>query len=265
MHRWVSAGVSAEWLSTDEVVRLVPVTAGGAFVGGAYSADDGIADVSALLDAYLRVAVRGGVRVLTGRRLVGVDLGGGAIRAVRTDRERIPTAALVNAAGAWAPQVAHLAGVLAPPLRSLKRHLILTAELPWIGRSWPFVWDVTHEVYFRPEPPGLLLSPCDAEEAEPAAADTTDPAALELLADKLVKWFPRLAGIAVAKVWAGLRTFTSDGNPLLGEDSAVRGLFWCAGLGGNGMTISAPVERMAAEAVVGHAPPRIYAAERFAA
>src|SRR5262245_28391740 len=43
-----AAALSAEWLTPDEVERLVPATEGGSFVGGAYSHDDGVADIAAL-------------------------------------------------------------------------------------------------------------------------------------------------------------------------------------------------------------------------
>jgi glycine/D-amino acid oxidase-like deaminating enzyme len=258
------AGVEGEWLTPEEVVRLVPATAGGTFVGAAYSRDDGIADVAALLDAFLRAGRAHGLEVRSDCRLLAIDVRNGAVRGVRTAAETISTPAVVNAAGAWSPGVARLAGLVPPPLRSLKRHLMITTPLPWVDRSWPAVWDLTHEVYFRPEPPGLLLSPCDAEESEPDS-EATDRRALELLAEKLTRWLPRLSGISVASTWAGLRTFTPDGNLLLGEDPGLRGFFWCSGLGGNGMTLSPALGRIVAEAVLGQSPPRAHAVRRFAA
>jgi D-arginine dehydrogenase len=66
-------------------------------------------------------------------------------------------------------------------------------------------------------------------------------------------------------MFAGLRTFTPDGNFLLGADPRLEGFFWCAGLGGNGMTLSPAIGRIVAEAVRGQAPPSAHAAERFLA
>jgi D-arginine dehydrogenase len=258
-----SAGVAGEWLSPSEVERLVPATKGATFAGAAYGLDDGVADVAALLEAYLRAARAGGLEVVGTSRVTAVETRAGAVTCVRTDHDAISTPAVVNAAGAWAPEVARLARASAPPIRSLKRHLMVTSELPWVDRSWPAVWDMSHEVYFRPEPPGLLLSPCDAVEVAPGPV-STDHQALELLAEKLTRWFPSLQGISVARQWAGLRTFSSDGNPILGEDPQVRGFFWCAALGGNGMTLSPALGRLTAEAVLGQEPPAAHSARRFA-
>ena len=110
--------------------------------------------------------------------------------------------------------------------------MMVTSEARWVERSWPPVWDLTHEVYFRPEPPGLLISPCDASPSEPPG-ETPDAAALDLLAEKVGRCFPRLKELEVASVIAGLRTFAPDGNMVLGEDPCLRGFFWCAGFGGS--------------------------------
>lgn len=259
------ADISAEWLTPDEVERLVPATEGGTFVGGAYSHDDGVADIALLLDAFLRAARARGLRVVSRARLTGIESRGGAVTAVRTNGETISAPAVVNAAGAWASEVGAMAGAAPVPLRSLKRHLMVTSGMDWASRGWPAVWDMSHEVYFRPEPPGLLLSPCDAVESEPPG-EATDAAAIELLAEKLLQWLPRLAGISIASVMAGLRTFTPDGNIVLGQDPQLSGFFWCAGLGGNGMTLSPALGRIVAECVLGLAPPpAAHAAARFAA
>jgi D-arginine dehydrogenase len=258
------AGVAAEWLEPGEVHAMVPATRGGTFAGATYGPEDGVADVAALLDGYLRAGREHGVRVVTGCRLLAIEREADRITAARTSQGKISTPLVVNAAGAWASEVARMAGAATIPLRSLKRHLMVTSPLPWVDRSWPFVWDVTHEVYFRPEPPGLLLSPCDASEAGPGESGT-EHAAMESLAEKLTRWLPALAGLTVAHTWAGLRTFTADGNPVLGSDPGLSGFFWCAGLGGNGMTISAAVARLLADAVLGTAPPAEYAASRLAA
>jgi glycine/D-amino acid oxidase-like deaminating enzyme len=109
---------------------------------------------------------------------------------------------------------------------------------------------VSHGLYFRPEPPGLLLSPCD--ETSHAAGDApVDAAAQELLASKVRRFMPGLGDVGVARAWACLRTLTPDGSFLIGRDPSLPNLVWCAGLGGHGVTVSAAAGRLAAEAVLG--------------
>jgi D-arginine dehydrogenase len=170
---------------------------------------------------------------------------------------------VVNAAGPWASGVASLAGATCVPLSPCRRHLFTTGALGWADRDWPIVWDASHDFYLRPEPPGLLLSPCDETPCDPGLP-ATDPAASALLASKLARFMPGLSDLPLARSWAGLRVLAPDGNFVLGRDREVEGFVWCAGLGGHGMTTSPAVGRVAAEAVLGRPAPPEHAPGRFA-
>jgi D-arginine dehydrogenase len=147
-------------------------------------------------------------------------------------------------------------------VRPFRRHLIVSAPADEIDRRWPYVWDVSHGLYFRPEGGGLLLSACDET---PAVADVcvADPAVAEQLARKVDLFMPRLADVSVRRMWAGLRTLAPDENFVIGPDPQVEGFIWCAALGGHGVTASAAVGRMAAEAVGGRVTPAEHAPVRF--
>ena len=261
---WQRAGIPTRWIDAEEVVRLAPATQGGHFDGAIHCPEDGVADSARLLDAYLLAATAAGARLLTRRRVVSIVTAGGRISAVETEHERIETSTIVNAAGAWANQVAMLAGATPFPLRALKRHLVLTTAPEGFDSNGPFVRDMSHQLYVRPEAPGLLMSPCDSSEQPPGGV-SVDPRALESLSSKLKQWLPRLANVSIGTAWAGLQTMTPDGNMVVGPDPRIRGFIWCAGLGGIGVATSAAVGRMTAAAVLGepslpaHAPGRMAA------
>jgi glycine/D-amino acid oxidase-like deaminating enzyme len=50
---------------------------------------------------------------------------------------------------------------------------------------------------------------------------------------------PRLAGLEVRRSWAGLRPMTPDGIPILGPEPRLRGLWYAAGHGRNGVLLAA--------------------------
>ena len=87
--------------------------------------------------------------------------------------------------------------------------------------------------------------------------------AVALLAEKLEHAFPRLADLPIQRTWAGYRTLTPDGRFVIGPDPSLAGFVWCAGLGGHGVTTSAAVGRLAAQAVLGEAVPPEHAPARF--
>jgi D-arginine dehydrogenase len=257
-----TAGVAAEWVSLAAARQQVSVLDGASCEGGVYCRPDGVVDIAALLEGYLRAS---GARLLLSRRVTAVEAASGRVRAVATDQgERIETGVVVNAAGAWAGALGRLAGACEPPLRPCRRHIVVTGSLDWVDPKWPYVWDVTTQVYFRPEPPGLLLSPCDEVEHSPDDS-AVDDAALTLLAEKLAHAFPRLADLPVLRYWAGYRTLTPDGRFIIGADPDVEGFVWCAGLGGHGVTTSAAVGRLTAGAILDKKDPGAHAPSRFRA
>src|SRR5262249_5749774 len=149
------------------------------------------------LTVRLRAPVHAGRRV--GDRWV-LDTGDGPVRA----------AIVVNAAGAWADQVAQALGVPPVGLRALRRTAVGT-RATGVDRSWPLVSDVGERFYFRPEGAGLLVSPADETPSEPCDArpDDLDVA----LAIERVNAATTLNLRSVAAAWAGLRTFAPDRNP----------------------------------------------------
>jgi D-arginine dehydrogenase len=254
--------VPTTWLSHEDVVGRLPITRGGAFEGAVATATDGVVDVKALVDGYLREAVAGGARLRLGSRVTAIETRKGAVESVRTAAESFATPTVVNAAGAWCGGVARLAGALSVPARPFRRHLSIAWPSAAVQPDWPVVWDVTHDFYFRPESGGLLLSACDQTECAPGEPPT-DPEIVAALADKLIRFMPLLSEISIRRTWAGLRTLTSDGRFVIGADPLVKGFIWCAGLGGHGVTASAAVGRLAAQAALGGEVPAAHHPDRF--
>ena len=242
------AGTSVECLSPAEAMQRVPVLRNVQLDGAVWCASDGVVDVAALLDTFLTGAKERGARLHTDCRVTGFEIRSGHIAGVRTQKGPIDTNVVVNAAGAWAGEFGRLAGAAPMPLTSYRRHLFATGPLDWVVRRWPFVWDISHHLYFRPESGGLLLSPCD-DTAWPPEIPPVDPALAELLAERVADHFPALATIPIQRAWAGLRTFAADRRPVIGWDPTLNGFFWVAGLGGHGVTVSGSVGLRAAELV----------------
>ncbi|MBI4575243.1 MAG: FAD-binding oxidoreductase [Planctomycetes bacterium] len=241
-----TAGLPVSLLGPGEARSRVGVLEGSPLEGAVSCATDGVVDVAGLLAYLLDGARRGGTRLLLSTALEEVEEGSPGGFRVRAGGEVLEADLLVNAAGAWASQVARRAGGMDLALENLSRHLVWTGPLGWVDRGWPFTWEVGDGVYFRPESGGLLLSPCD-EVTGPPLAPAADPAALALLAEKLSRASPRLAALPVARSQAGVRSFAADRGFVLGWDPIRPGLYWLAGLGGHGVTCSAAVGRLAAE------------------
>jgi D-arginine dehydrogenase len=245
-----AAGLEAENWSPAEGVRRVSALRGASFEEAVWCPSDGVADAGNLLAWYLRQAARRGARLVLNAQILGFERRGDGLIDVATSAGHFRARVVVNAAGAWANEIARLAGADELPLTPCRRHLFL-AKGEWPGRSaWPFVWHVGRGLYFRPESDGLLLSACDEEPFPPCDAPA-DPSVLETLWKKISQGFPALEDTSIATFWAGLRTLTRDGRFVIGWDARQDFLFWVAGLGGHGVTTSHSVGELSARLLLG--------------
>jgi D-arginine dehydrogenase len=242
-------GVDVKLWSPDQAKGHVPVLKDGQFDGAVWCATDGVIDIHALLFGYLKAARAKGVRIRYGDRVESIHALEKHGFELITNTGTVTATVLVNAAGAWANSVAKMAGASELPMRPYRRHLFVSPPLDWIDARWPFVWDVSHDIYFRPEGEGLLLCACDQVELPPGDPPL-DASVQELLAEKIERYLPGLSHVAINKKWAGFRTLSRDGRFVIGWDSNVEGFFWVAGLGGHGVTTSSSVGALAADIIL---------------
>ena len=261
-----TCGIPVEFWTRRQAIDRVPVLEDAVLDGAIWSPTDGVIDVHALLEGYLGGMRAAGGQVRTDVTVSGFKFRGGRVAAVETGDSATPADIVINAAGAWAAQVGKMAGAASLPLRPCRRHLLATGPAEGVDPGWPFVWDVAHEFYFRPESGGLLFSPCDEEESAPCDAPA-DPAVQAVLAEKLQQFAPRLLEFRIQTSWAGLRTLTPDGRFVIGWDPLIENFFWVAGLGGHGVTTSPAYGRLAAQILTGDCPAGAdgFAPGRFAA
>lgn len=245
-------------LDRTALAARVPALAGAAAEVGVLSPTCGVVDIHALLSTYLEVAKGAGVQLHLRHDVIAIETSAGRVAGVRTADRRWACDMVVNAAGFRVNAVAALAGVAPLRFDPVRRHLFVTAAWEGLDASWPFVWDVTDHVYFRPEGAGLLLCACD-QTSWPPQDPPTDPAVREQLAERFSVAVPALAGVRPTRGWAGLRVMTPDHRFVIGRDPELDGFFWVAGLGGHGMTTSAGVGAIAAAGIVDGALPAPYA------
>ena len=219
------------------------------FAGAAYLPRDGFVDVHELLSSYMGHARRAGVtfRFSTAALPEVVD---GRCRGVRIDGRRVQARVVVDAAGAWAGEVARAAEAM--PLAIVPRRrcmAVLDTGAAHDLRHWPMVWHDDLRVYFRDDAGRLMLCPMDEVAMEPCDV-SWDEEAIAAGIERLVELAPGLRPRAILHRWAGLRTFAPDNAPVVGYDPQCEGFFWLAGQGGCGIETSGALGAIAADLII---------------
>ena len=240
-------------MDVEEALSLGPVLRADYLAAAIFEPDSRDIDVHGLHQGYLKaLKMRGGV-IVTDAEVEAIELSG-RHWLVRTRAGDFTGAKLVNAAGAWADDIALKAGAESIGLTP-KRRTAFTIDAP-AGvaiADWPLVNDVGAAFYFKPDAGQLLVSPADTAPSPPCDAQA-DEYELALGIDRL----ERATSIPVRKInrkWAGLRTLASDGNPVVGEDPPIRGFFWLAGQGGYGFKTAPALSRIIAALILTGALP----------
>ncbi|MDQ6882516.1 MAG: FAD-binding oxidoreductase, partial [Pseudomonadota bacterium] len=145
---------------------------------------------------------------------------------------------VLNAAGAWADELARLAGVAPIGLKPRRRSAFIFAPPQGLPvANWPMAIGVGEDWYFKPDAGMLLGSPANAD---PVPPQDVQPEELDIaLGIDRIQEMTTLAIRRPARTWAGLRSFVADGDLVGGFDPAAEGFFWLAAQGGYGIQTSA--------------------------
>ena len=216
-------------------------------------------DVHALLQGFLRGARQAGARLLTGVWPLRAAHDGQRWRVALSDGNELVAHTVVNAAGAWADELAALFGA-APIGLQPRRRSAFTFRAPEgvdIG-GWPMVADVDEAWYFKPDAGQLLGSPANAD---PVPPHDVQPEEFDIaLGIHLIQEATSLRIERPTATWAGLRSFVADGDLVIGFDDACPGFFWLAAQGGYGIQSAAGASLLAASLIAGQPLPAELAA-----
>lgn len=240
-----ATGSVVERIDAAQCLRRVPVLRAEGLVGGVLEADAMDIDVHALHQGFLRGFRRAGGTLWCDAELRSAEGGGRGWTVTLVDGRRVAARTLVNAAGAWADEVAHRCGAQPLGIEPRRRSAFTFAAPAGVdARSWPTVADVGERWYFKPDAGALLGSPANAD---PVAAHDVMPEELDIATGiAAIEAATTLTIRRPARTWAGLRSFAPDGELVIGWDALRSGFFWLAGQGGYGIQSAAGAAELAA-------------------
>lgn len=249
-----ASGCELERLAADAALARVGCLRPEVVHGALYEHGAQDIDVHALHQGFLRgMRARGG-ELRVDARLVAAQRSGSAWTLQLADGEAVQARAVVDAAGAWADEVAALFGA-APIVLVPHRRSAFTFKAPdgLDVSHWPAVVGVDESYYFKPDAGQLLGSPANAD---PTLPHDVVPEELDIaMGIHQIESVTTLKIRRPASTWAGLRSFVRDHEMVIGWDEHCPGFFWLAAQGGYGIQSAAGAGELAASLLRGEPLP----------
>ena len=204
-----------EWLTPDELAKAEPAVTREVKGALRFNGDNQV-NPYRLADAFRAAARHLGATIITHTEVTGLTVESGRVTAVQTTAKRFPCGVVVNAAGAWAPDIGRMAGIEIP-VYPVRGQIVGTETLPKILSACLS----TTDCYLAQKHHGEIIVGSTTEEV---GFDTgVTPEAMKTLAAGAVRALPFLAHARVKRVWSGLRPGTPDELPILGRVEGVAG------------------------------------------
>jgi sarcosine oxidase subunit beta len=243
-----------EVIDRQSVAEMVPQLTLDDIRGGVFRQQDGFINPLAVMRGFTGAALRDGCRLFLETEVTGIEITSNAVSAVNTNRGRISTPVVINAAGPWAARVAGFADIELPvkPLRRQALGVTSQVEFP---ADLPMVIDLSTGFHFRPYPAGsrneLLLVWADPDEVSGFDSEFGGTFQEQVLAHACRR-VPCLSDAVTNPVTsrAGLYEMTPDHHAIIDRAETVEGLYFVNGFSGHGVMHSPAAGKMAAEIVL---------------
>jgi sarcosine oxidase subunit beta len=240
----------ARMISRDDIVTTVPQLRADDILGGSFCPTDGFVDPYSVMVGFTTSACEKGATIWRSTEVTAIHRDGAGIIGVETTRGPVSAPVVVNAAGAWAAQVAALAGIELP-VEPMRRMLIPTEPFDAVSHEIPMVIDMSNGFHFRPESLGFLLAWNDPEE-KMGFNTNFDPAFIEKVLTRAADRVPVFENLAVnpKRAWAGLYEMSPDHHCIIGPVDGLKGFFCANGFSGHGVMHAPATGKMVSDLIL---------------
>jgi sarcosine oxidase subunit beta len=257
-------GVKCHVLSADEIMKMEP-NISSHICGGVFYTNDAQVNPLHTTLALGMGAKENGATIEPFTEVVAIELNAGrdAVEAVVTNKGRIPTRCVINAAGTWGASIARMVG-LDIPITPRKGHLVLTAQLPENSFTNKTIFsagyldsvkgdaDIAVTSHIQQLKNGNLLL---GSSRQFAGFDTSvDSKVISMMLGRSIHVFPFLKDVHAIRTWSGLRPYTPDLRSVLGPVEGIRGFFMACGHEGLGLTEGPITGKLISQLVRGEDP-----------
>ena len=234
--------------------------------GASWSKRDAVADPAVASPAVARLAQRAGARLLEHTKVIAVERKGAGF-ALRTEQGHTVTCGqVVNAAGAWAGDIARHFGEPVPMFAAGPPLFTITPQNAYAG---PSLHAVDGTLLLRPGRNGeAVAGSFPRVKADIATGTAMVPEdRVERGLARLAEVVPGLGRMRTGRVWSGVEGYLPDMLPVIGWSRTTPGLLHAFGFSGHGFQLAPGVGAVVADLIVDGAsqtPIESFSIERFA-
>jgi sarcosine oxidase subunit beta len=223
-----------ELVDRAELLRLVPPLSPHC-VAALIARHDGAADPHLTLQAFRRSAEAAGVTVHEGLGVTAIEPAGRDWR-VRTNSRDFLAPSVVNAAGAWAGNIAALMGDNIP-LGYKASMMIVTERIAPLLK--PVVSMMSRPLSFKQSNQGTLVIGGGLQGSADVEAQKSFVNFSELAkgAQAATDLFPCVGRVRIVRTWTGIEGTTADHLPVIGASPNANGCYHAFGFSGHGFQL----------------------------
>lgn len=237
-------GLMTEMLSPRQAQRIVPELSTEGVIAACFNPEDGVVFPWPFVWGYAHGAQKLGVEIVPFNEVLGFQTTGRRIDAVVTAQGEIRTQRVVNAAGAWSPEIARMLGVELP--NKAHRHEICSTE-PLKLFLGPLVADLSNGLYFSQSMRGEIVGGISNHDVPDGLNMDSSHKFLGLYGKALVNTCPILGRVKVLRQWAGCYDLTPDANPIVGHVDEVDEFYQASGFMGHGFMMAPVMGKLIAQ------------------
>ncbi|MCX7774910.1 MAG: FAD-dependent oxidoreductase [Rectinemataceae bacterium] len=245
------AGLNIDWIEPERVVELAPGIRADKLVGGTYSPGDGYASPLMAATAFHKLAMDAGVEFRFGVRVDSIKKEGTNIVSITAGDEEYTADLFVNAAGAEAADLAHLAGFELPVFPDCHEAGVTEPVQRFME---PLIVDILPDAdsgnyYFYQANTGQIVF-CITPRPQIWGRDKDSTSTfLPLCVRRMMELYPRLRNIRVRRTWRGMYPMTPDGLPIIGYPEAARNFLQVVGMCGQGFMMGPGLGRILTQTI----------------
>jgi len=261
-------GINVRLIEGYQLRELEP-TLGKDVIVGVEEWDSGIVNPFKVNYGFAYAARKLGIGFLFSTEVKKIETNKNKITSVVTDKGKIITNFVVNAAGTWASEIGKMLGIIIP-IRPRRGQIIVTEPVP-LNKRWRYILDADYlttafnlEAAEKSKDPRIKLGVAGSYIQENTGNWTIGSSrdfagynnkvtmkTIRYLAKRVIKFMPKLKDANCIRTFAGLRPFCYiDGLPILSKVNNLRNFVIATGHAGEGITLAPITGKLISELII---------------